>query len=157
MYVIPYMWILPSERTFCILLIKDKGCGEASCDSLFSAPIQGYMFGILSACISADSWHIHRVFDEEEWWYFILAECTIIHVGGLSLHTADKLLVLREQSIYITKNMPRILVMDSWKFFFVSRFFLPPLLPMWLVAQNSWKLVIYFAFFLLQVDVTNCK
>lgn len=30
-----------------------KGCGEASCDSLFSAPIQGYMFGILSACLSA--------------------------------------------------------------------------------------------------------
>ncbi|XP_064994353.1 CMP-sialic acid transporter 1-like isoform X2 [Musa acuminata AAA Group] len=30
-----------------------KGCGEASCDSLFSAPIQGYMFGLLSACLSA--------------------------------------------------------------------------------------------------------
>ncbi|WCJ22379.1 CMP-sialic acid transporter 1 [Euphorbia peplus] len=30
-----------------------KGCGEASCDSLFSSPIQGYMFGILSACLSA--------------------------------------------------------------------------------------------------------
>ncbi|XP_068306016.1 CMP-sialic acid transporter 1 [Pyrus communis] len=30
-----------------------KGCGEASCDSLFSAPIQGYMLGILSACMSA--------------------------------------------------------------------------------------------------------
>ncbi|GKU87983.1 hypothetical protein SLEP1_g2302 [Rubroshorea leprosula] len=30
-----------------------KGCGEASCESLFSAPIQGYMFGILSACLSA--------------------------------------------------------------------------------------------------------
>ncbi|XP_042953984.1 LOW QUALITY PROTEIN: CMP-sialic acid transporter 1-like [Carya illinoinensis] len=30
-----------------------KGCGEASCDSLFSAPIQGYMLGILSACLSA--------------------------------------------------------------------------------------------------------
>ncbi|KAK7829315.1 cmp-sialic acid transporter 1 [Quercus suber] len=29
------------------------GCGEASCDSLFSAPIQGYMLGILSACLSA--------------------------------------------------------------------------------------------------------
>ncbi|MBA0688782.1 hypothetical protein Goari_006549 [Gossypium aridum] len=34
-------------------LIKVKGCGEASCDSLFSAPIQGYMLGILSACLSA--------------------------------------------------------------------------------------------------------
>lgn len=30
-----------------------KGCGEASCQSLFSAPIQGYMLGILSACMSA--------------------------------------------------------------------------------------------------------
>lgn len=30
-----------------------KGCGEASCDSLFSAPIQGYMLGVLSACLSA--------------------------------------------------------------------------------------------------------
>ncbi|XP_020210817.1 CMP-sialic acid transporter 1 [Cajanus cajan] len=30
-----------------------RGCGEASCDSLFSAPIQGYMLGILSACLSA--------------------------------------------------------------------------------------------------------
>ncbi|XP_042479937.1 CMP-sialic acid transporter 1-like isoform X1 [Macadamia integrifolia] len=30
-----------------------KGCGENSCDSLFSAPIQGYMLGILSACLSA--------------------------------------------------------------------------------------------------------
>ncbi|KAM7274732.1 hypothetical protein ACFE04_016598 [Oxalis oulophora] len=30
-----------------------KGCGSASCDSLFSAPIQGYMFGVLSACLSA--------------------------------------------------------------------------------------------------------
>ncbi|XP_042506237.1 CMP-sialic acid transporter 1-like isoform X1 [Macadamia integrifolia] len=30
-----------------------KGCDEASCDSLFSAPIQGYILGILSACLSA--------------------------------------------------------------------------------------------------------
>ncbi|KAJ9148026.1 hypothetical protein P3X46_030124 [Hevea brasiliensis] len=30
-----------------------KGCGEASCNSLFSAPIQGYLLGILSACLSA--------------------------------------------------------------------------------------------------------
>ncbi|GFY92335.1 nucleotide-sugar transporter family protein [Actinidia rufa] len=30
-----------------------KGCGEASCDSLLSSPIQGYMLGILSACLSA--------------------------------------------------------------------------------------------------------
>ncbi|KAJ4952951.1 hypothetical protein NE237_029783 [Protea cynaroides] len=30
-----------------------KGCGETACDSLFSAPIQGYMLGILSACLSA--------------------------------------------------------------------------------------------------------
>ncbi|XP_021604834.1 CMP-sialic acid transporter 1 isoform X4 [Manihot esculenta] len=34
-------------------LIIVKGCGEASCDSLFSAPIQGYLLGILSACLSA--------------------------------------------------------------------------------------------------------
>ncbi|KAG4174013.1 hypothetical protein ERO13_A11G094900v2 [Gossypium hirsutum] len=34
-------------------VFKVKGCGEASCDSLFSAPIQGYMLGILSACLSA--------------------------------------------------------------------------------------------------------
>nr|XP_010924820.1 CMP-sialic acid transporter 1 [Elaeis guineensis] len=30
-----------------------KGCGESSCDSLFSAPIEGYMLGLLSACLSA--------------------------------------------------------------------------------------------------------
>ncbi|KAK1376646.1 CMP-sialic acid transporter 1 [Heracleum sosnowskyi] len=30
-----------------------KGCGEASCDSLFSSPIAGYMLGVLSACLSA--------------------------------------------------------------------------------------------------------
>lgn len=30
-----------------------RGCGEASRDSLFSAPIQGYMLGVLSACLSA--------------------------------------------------------------------------------------------------------
>ncbi|KAJ6326657.1 hypothetical protein OIU78_013695 [Salix suchowensis] len=30
-----------------------KGCGEASCDSMFAAPIQGYMLGVLSACLSA--------------------------------------------------------------------------------------------------------
>ncbi|XP_057439632.1 CMP-sialic acid transporter 1 [Lotus japonicus] len=30
-----------------------RGCGVASCDSLFSAPIQGYMLGVLSACLSA--------------------------------------------------------------------------------------------------------
>lgn len=30
-----------------------KGCGESSCESLFSSPIQGYMLGVLSACLSA--------------------------------------------------------------------------------------------------------
>ncbi|GER48652.1 nucleotide-sugar transporter family protein [Striga asiatica] len=30
-----------------------KGCGEASCESIFSSPIQGYMLGLLSACLSA--------------------------------------------------------------------------------------------------------
>ncbi|XP_073029720.1 CMP-sialic acid transporter 1-like isoform X1 [Primulina eburnea] len=30
-----------------------KGCGEASCDSLFSSPVQGYILGLLSACLSA--------------------------------------------------------------------------------------------------------
>ncbi|KAJ4957010.1 hypothetical protein NE237_013793 [Protea cynaroides] len=30
-----------------------KGCGELSCNSFFSAPIEGYMLGILSACLSA--------------------------------------------------------------------------------------------------------
>ncbi|KAL3815110.1 hypothetical protein ACJIZ3_016378 [Penstemon smallii] len=30
-----------------------KGCGQASCDSVFSSPIQGYVLGILSACLSA--------------------------------------------------------------------------------------------------------
>ncbi|KAK9141183.1 hypothetical protein Scep_010864 [Stephania cephalantha] len=34
-------------------IVQVKGCGEASCDSLFSAPLQGYMLGILSACLSA--------------------------------------------------------------------------------------------------------
>lgn len=32
-----------------------KGCGESLCESLFSAPIQGYMLGILSACLSASA------------------------------------------------------------------------------------------------------
>lgn len=36
-----------------LLLIQVKGCGEVSCDSLFSSPIQGYMLGVLSACLSA--------------------------------------------------------------------------------------------------------
>ncbi|CAD5188396.1 unnamed protein product [Musa acuminata subsp. malaccensis] len=35
------------------LILHVKGCGEASCDSLFSAPIKGYMLGLLSACLSA--------------------------------------------------------------------------------------------------------
>lgn len=30
-----------------------RGCGEPSCDSIFSAPIQGYLLGVLSACLSA--------------------------------------------------------------------------------------------------------
>ncbi|KAL4567023.1 hypothetical protein LXL04_022593 [Taraxacum kok-saghyz] len=30
-----------------------KGCGGESCDSLFSSPIQGYLLGVLSACLSA--------------------------------------------------------------------------------------------------------
>ncbi|CAN8272810.1 unnamed protein product [Cochlearia groenlandica] len=30
-----------------------KGCGEASCDSILTAPIQGYLLGILSASLSA--------------------------------------------------------------------------------------------------------
>ena len=58
-----------------------------------------------SLCLSFSiSWHIHRVFDEEEWWYFILAECTIIHLGSLSLHIADKLSVLREQRVCMFFN-----------------------------------------------------
>lgn len=32
-----------------------KGCGEASCDSLFTAPIPGYLLGVLSACLSASA------------------------------------------------------------------------------------------------------
>ncbi|KAK4339363.1 hypothetical protein RND71_040825 [Anisodus tanguticus] len=34
-------------------VLRVKGCGEASCDSFFSSPIQGYLFGVLSACLSA--------------------------------------------------------------------------------------------------------
>ncbi|XP_039144145.1 CMP-sialic acid transporter 1 [Dioscorea cayenensis subsp. rotundata] len=30
-----------------------KGCGEATCDSIFSSPIQGYILGLVSACLSA--------------------------------------------------------------------------------------------------------
>ncbi|EPS66181.1 hypothetical protein M569_08593, partial [Genlisea aurea] len=30
-----------------------KGCGAAPCDSLFSLPTQGYVLGLLSACLSA--------------------------------------------------------------------------------------------------------
>ncbi|KAL9272041.1 CMP-sialic acid transporter 1-like protein [Drosera capensis] len=30
-----------------------KGCGEQLCSSVLSAPVQGYMLGILSACLSA--------------------------------------------------------------------------------------------------------
>ncbi|KAI8553917.1 hypothetical protein RHMOL_Rhmol05G0053700 [Rhododendron molle] len=36
-----------------LLLSMVNGCGGASCDSVFSSPIQGYMLGILSACLSA--------------------------------------------------------------------------------------------------------
>ncbi|KAE8721481.1 CMP-sialic acid transporter 1 [Hibiscus syriacus] len=43
------MW----NKTGQFSLLKVKGCGEDSSDSLFSAPIQGYMLGILSACLSA--------------------------------------------------------------------------------------------------------
>ncbi|KAL5704471.1 hypothetical protein ACHQM5_022897 [Ranunculus cassubicifolius] len=42
-----YFLFFTRKRLIC------KGCGEALCDSLFSAPIQGYMLGILSACLSA--------------------------------------------------------------------------------------------------------
>lgn len=38
---------------FYFVLVQVKGCGEVSCDSLLSAPVQGYMLGILSACLSA--------------------------------------------------------------------------------------------------------
>jgi UDP-sugar transporter A1/2/3 len=30
-----------------------KGCGDTNCGSLLAAPIQGYLLGILSACLSA--------------------------------------------------------------------------------------------------------
>ncbi|EFJ23737.1 hypothetical protein SELMODRAFT_102373 [Selaginella moellendorffii] len=30
-----------------------KGCGESKCESLFAAPMQGYLLGVLSACLSA--------------------------------------------------------------------------------------------------------
>lgn len=40
-------------RLTVITFFQVKSCGEASCESLFSAPIQGYMLGILSACLSA--------------------------------------------------------------------------------------------------------
>ncbi|CAI9101170.1 OLC1v1038433C3 [Oldenlandia corymbosa var. corymbosa] len=30
-----------------------KGCGQSSCESLFSSPIYGYVLGIVSACLSA--------------------------------------------------------------------------------------------------------
>lgn len=36
-----------------MIFFQVKGCGEASCDSLFTAPIQGYLLGILSAGLSA--------------------------------------------------------------------------------------------------------
>ena len=36
-----------------LLFFQVKGCGDGPCDSLFSAPLQGYMLGILSACLSA--------------------------------------------------------------------------------------------------------
>jgi UDP-sugar transporter A1/2/3 len=34
-------------------VVQVKGCGETDCRSLLAAPIQGYLFGILSACLSA--------------------------------------------------------------------------------------------------------
>lgn len=43
--------ILTSTFAWCSTQVK--GCGEASCDSFFSSPIQGYLFGALSACLSA--------------------------------------------------------------------------------------------------------
>ena len=36
-----------------LLFFQVKGCGDGPCDSLFSAPLQGYMLGILSAFLSA--------------------------------------------------------------------------------------------------------
>lgn len=30
-----------------------KGCGEANCERLLSSPFQGYLLGLLSACLSA--------------------------------------------------------------------------------------------------------
>ncbi|XP_021604833.1 CMP-sialic acid transporter 1 isoform X3 [Manihot esculenta] len=52
------LYPIPSWMAIVLLAVgtttsQVKGCGEASCDSLFSAPIQGYLLGILSACLSA--------------------------------------------------------------------------------------------------------
>ncbi|XP_056847891.1 CMP-sialic acid transporter 1-like isoform X1 [Raphanus sativus] len=45
--------IIQNDFNFVFFLFQIKGCGEASCDSLFTAPIQGYLLGILSAALSA--------------------------------------------------------------------------------------------------------
>ncbi|KAG6486271.1 hypothetical protein ZIOFF_054841 [Zingiber officinale] len=54
--LVPQPAKLPSNCSYISKIsntMQVKGCGEASCDSLFSAPIQGYMLGLLSACLSA--------------------------------------------------------------------------------------------------------
>lgn len=35
------------------IISQVKGCGETNCGRLLAAPIQGYLLGILSACLSA--------------------------------------------------------------------------------------------------------
>ncbi|PKA58966.1 CMP-sialic acid transporter 1 [Apostasia shenzhenica] len=46
-------WMAIILLTIGAMTSQTKGCGEAACDSLFSAPIHGYILGILSACLSA--------------------------------------------------------------------------------------------------------
>ncbi|CAK9873518.1 unnamed protein product [Sphagnum jensenii] len=46
-------WMAIGLLTIGTTVSQVKGCGETDCRSLLAAPIQGYLFGILSACLSA--------------------------------------------------------------------------------------------------------
>lgn len=46
-------WMAIMLLTIGTTVSQVKGCGETNCGSLLAAPIQGYLLGILSACLSA--------------------------------------------------------------------------------------------------------
>ncbi|MFS8004505.1 hypothetical protein Hanom_Chr13g01226631 [Helianthus anomalus] len=45
-------WLLEQPQVRCYYQSHVKGCGEASCDSIFSSLMQRYMLGVMSVCLS---------------------------------------------------------------------------------------------------------